>query len=125
MPGMSKKPTQPGAWEVITTAFQTLFALKPMDPNGFSLMKMINPGAMCKDCTVLGGKMSVIFENGTRANIKSGVYLHHAITVDLSKASKGFVSACPPKNGVMKGVSAVPGSIFIGGAVVGEARSEN
>jgi hypothetical protein len=62
--------------------------------------------------------MSVVFENGTNANIGSGVYLHHAIAIDVSKNFEGFVTMCPP---AMMGGRVIKGGIintFIGGAVV-------
>jgi hypothetical protein len=40
-----------------------------MDPMGFSTMKILPKGAMCQDCTVLAGKMSVVFENGTGIDV--------------------------------------------------------
>ena len=101
---------------------QTLTAQKPMDPNGFSTAKLLSKGALCTDCTVLAGKMQVVYENGTAAKTGDGVYLHHAITIDLSKKMNGFVSSCSLtgsfsdmflKVGGAKGVST-----FIGGAVV-------
>ena len=94
-----------------------------MDPNGFSIVKMIKKGALCNDCTVLAGKMTVVFENGTRADISGGVYLHHSIAIDLSKRLGGFVTICPPKDNaalndmVKKGGSGGANTI-IGGAVV-------
>jgi hypothetical protein len=54
-----------GGLQAIIQAIQTMLALKPMDPMGFSTMKILPKGAMCQDCTVLAGKMSVLFENGT------------------------------------------------------------
>ena len=82
---------------------------KPMDPNGFSTMRILADGAMCKNCTVLAGRMDVVFENGTRADISNGVYLHHVVTIDLTKQKKTFISECP-------GAPAVPsGQIAPGG----------
>jgi hypothetical protein len=83
---------------------------KPMDPNGFSTMRILADGAMCTNCTVLTGKMDVVFENGTRADIKSGVYLHHVVTIDLTKQKKNFVSECPGAPPVPPG-QIDPGSI--------------
>jgi hypothetical protein len=88
-------------WQALTNALDTILAFKPMDPNGFSTMKIFKQGSMCTDCTVLGGKMSVVFENGSRADIGSGVYLHHVVTLDLNKQQQGFVTMCPT-NGTKK-----------------------
>jgi len=87
---------------------------KSMDPNGFSVMKMVT--GFCKDCTLLSGKSDVVFANGTRADISAGVYLHHVIVMDLSKKEEGFVSTCP---GDLKDNKPTPPpmSTFLGGAV--------
>jgi hypothetical protein len=94
-----------------------------MDPNGFSITKMMRKGSLCNDCTVLAGKMTVVFENGTRADIGGGVYLHHSVAIDISKKIGGFVSACPPGanaaiNELLKQGGAGGVNTFIGGAVV-------
>jgi hypothetical protein len=110
---------QPSGWQLIQDAFNTLLAIKPMDPGGFSTFKLLTKGSMCTDCTVLAGKMSIVFENGTRADISSGVYLHHAIAIDLNKRQDGFVTMCPPN--VTAFGKPLKGNIvntFIGGAVV-------
>lgn len=57
---------------------------KAMDPEGFNFMHQTREG-MCKDCTVLAVKMDVVFENGTRADVSSGVYLHHIIALNLGE----------------------------------------
>jgi hypothetical protein len=99
--------------------FDILTGQKPMDPNGFSQMRVLSDGALCTNCTVLAGKMDVVFDNGTRADISGGVYLHHVITIDLNKKNKVWVSGCggrPAKassGGVPDGLNT-----FIGGAVV-------
>jgi hypothetical protein len=53
-----------------------------MDPDSFNVMHTVADG-LCKDCTVLGTKMDVIFENGTRADVSSGVYLHHIFSMNI------------------------------------------
>jgi hypothetical protein len=45
---------------------------KPMDPNGINVVRRID-GGFCKNCTVLAGKTTIVFENGTRADITKGV----------------------------------------------------
>jgi hypothetical protein len=114
-PGPTATNPNPTAWETLTFALQTLFAVKPMDPNGFSAFRMLQD-SICKDCTVLAGKMDVIFANGTRAGLSKGVYLHHAITIDLTKPTEGFMSMC----GGNKTTGPISGGrgVFVGGAVV-------
>jgi hypothetical protein len=57
---------------------------KAMDPSGFNFMHQTREG-VCKNCTVLAVKMDVVFENGTRADVGSGVYLHHIIALNLGE----------------------------------------
>jgi hypothetical protein len=66
--------------------------------------------------------MDTVFENGTRADISGGLYLHHVTTIDLSKQEKTWLtgcSGCAPKS-PDNATDAVVGGLdtFIGGAVV-------
>lgn len=109
---------QPTPWQVVTGALSTILAQKPMDPNGFSVTRIFKSGSMCTDCTVLGGKMTVVFENGSRADVERGVYLHHAISIDFDKQQQGWVTPCPKNGSVADTVTKQSvGGIFIGGAV--------
>jgi hypothetical protein len=82
MAGMSHGGDKPAAPPAQTSASQIMDLLKnkPMDPNGIGLVKRLSSG-FCKDCTILSGKVDVVFANGTKAGISNGVYLHHAVTV--------------------------------------------
>jgi len=92
---------------------------KPMDPNGFSTMRILSNDSFCQDCTVLAGKLDVIFENGTKADISGGVYLHHVITIDLTKTNKKWLAGCAKGPNQPKGAGSLGGlNTFIGGAVV-------
>jgi hypothetical protein len=97
---------------------EILTGQKPMDPNGFSTMRILSNDSFCQDCTVLAGKLDVVFENGTRADISGGVYLHHVITVDLTKNNKKFMSGCAPAQQGKAGGNLAGLNTFIGGAVV-------
>ncbi|KAE9982516.1 hypothetical protein EG328_010798 [Venturia inaequalis] len=111
MPGMAgggaEKPAAPKSG---INQIMDLLKNKPMDPNGLGLVKRLSTG-FCKDCTVLSGKVDVVFPNGTKAGINNGVYLHHAVTMDMTKAVPTFVKGC--------GGIAGSFSPFIGGAVDG------
>jgi hypothetical protein len=63
-----------------------------MDPAGFTTMRVL-PDSMCRDCTVLAGKVDAVFENGTQASFDHGVYLHHAITIDLDKKAPNYIAS--------------------------------
>jgi hypothetical protein len=65
-----------------------------MDPDGFPFAKTLD-GGLCTDCTMLAGKADVVFENGTRADIANGVYLHHVISSLAGKPTSQWVSSCP------------------------------
>jgi hypothetical protein len=52
---------------------------KPMDPNGFIVSMTVKEG-FCSDCTVLAGKADITFEDGKRADVADGVYLHHILS---------------------------------------------
>jgi hypothetical protein len=47
---------------------------KPMDPNGVMMVKRLE-GGICQECTVLAGRTSVVYGNGTKAELANGVYL--------------------------------------------------
>jgi hypothetical protein len=99
---------QPGALSAL---------INGMDPNGISFIKNIE-GGFCKDCTVLTAKADVVFENGTRADISSGVYLHHVIFMNLGKSQEPWVSPCPGTGSSTPppaSKSAMPVASFVGG----------
>ena len=50
---------------------------------------------VCSNCTVLAAKADVVFENGTRADVANGVYLHHVISSLAGKTQPQWVSTCP------------------------------
>ena len=57
-----------------------------MDPNGTPFNMFLN-GGFCTDCTILAAQLDVVFDNGTRADIANGVYLHHVTERYLVRAS--------------------------------------
>jgi hypothetical protein len=93
---------------------EMLQSSKPMDPNGFASTKRIL-GGFCTDCTVIAGSVTVVFENGTKADVKDGVYLHHALAIDATKANPTYLPGCPRDSAAGKGGASF--SPFVGGAV--------
>jgi len=85
--GGAKPATQPAPKDSMNQIID-LLKNKPMDPNGIGLVKRLSTG-FCKDCTVLSGKVDVVFGNGTVAGISNGVYLHHAVTVSCCLLANG------------------------------------
>jgi hypothetical protein len=72
--------------------------------------------------------MDVVFENGTRGDIREGVYLHHVVMGTSAKADARWISQCPGKAPSMpsfpglsagngNGAGALGMSSFVGGAV--------
>jgi hypothetical protein len=104
-----------------------------MDPNGTPFSMMVNSG-YCTDCTVLAAQVDVVFENGTRADIVNGVYLHHLVAGMMGnttgKGSGSWIDMCPkPKGGAkpsgLAGLLSSLGSSFsAGGGFVGGAVDE-
>lgn len=70
-----------------------------MDPSGIQFTGAIS--GFCSDCTVLYGKGTVHFEDGTRATAETGVYEHHVVVVDMMKSFNGgqkFILCNPPES---------------------------
>jgi hypothetical protein len=66
-----------------------------LDPNGINILRTFNEG-MCSDCTILGVKADFVFDDGKRADIENGIYLHHASTLNLgSKPVAAWLNLCP------------------------------
>lgn len=59
-----------------------------MDPNSIQLNKGMN--GFCSNCTVLSGKASLMYADGTQAGVTTGVYIHHIVMIDSSKVSMPF-----------------------------------
>jgi hypothetical protein len=89
-----------------------------MDPNGISFVRNVE-GGICADCTVLTTKADVVFANGTRADISSGVYLHHVIFMNVGKSQEPWISACPQtaNSPAAPAKSVTPVASFAGGAI--------
>jgi hypothetical protein len=95
-----------------------------MDPDGTPFSNIFR-GGICADCTVLAAQVDIVHENGTRADIADGVYLHHMLTMLTSSkmpSEKPWVTMCPG-NGIAKTLTSMFGDVsvpqvsFVGGAV--------
>ncbi|KAF1991969.1 hypothetical protein K402DRAFT_459181 [Aulographum hederae CBS 113979] len=60
------------------------FLSNPLDPEGLPVMHSVAEG-ICKNCSILAASFDAVFKNGTRADISTGVYLHHIIGLNLGK----------------------------------------
>jgi hypothetical protein len=104
-----------------------------MDPNGTPFSLTAQSG-YCTDCTVLAAQVDIIFENGTRADIVNGVYLHHLVAAmmgnNTGKGGGSWIDMCPrPKGGAKSSglaglLAGLGGSVNIGGGFVGGAVDE-
>jgi Stress up-regulated Nod 19 len=79
-----------------------------MDPNSVQINLPL--AGFCKNCSVLYGKATLFFENGTQANVEHGVYEHHVVVVDLGKPKKVPFYLCQGQKGFL---GSFPGSGFI------------
>lgn len=105
-------------------ALDVLLGKTAMDPNGFTTMRILSDDSMCRNCTVLSGRMDIVYDNGTKLGISQGVYLHHVVTIDLDKKTKNYVSAPACRAAIPSEIKSAGGGLnaFIGGAVVSLVR---
>jgi len=73
-----------------------------MDPTGQSSVYTISAG-LCKKCTVLSASFHLSYDDGTPANVASGLYIHHFISYDTTKSLKYVLPGC---EGGLPGTSA-------------------
>jgi hypothetical protein len=55
----------------------------PQDPNGWTSHRTWRASDLCQDCSVLSVKSDIVYENGTRADISRGIYLHHTASLNM------------------------------------------
>jgi hypothetical protein len=110
----------PGTQDLLTKPLSLVmvdYLGSSMDPAGFGVLRSID-GQICKDCTVLANQMDVVFEDGKRADVGSGVYLHHVITMDIATDRKiannmvdSWVPFCGGMNSFIQGLTSVASSV--------------
>jgi len=64
-----------------------------LDPAGQAFLEIISDG-LCSNCTVLSGGTRTVFEDGTVAGPAQGIYIHHIISIDISKPMNLPISKC-------------------------------
>jgi hypothetical protein len=74
-----------------------------------NFMFSIPQNGLCRNCTVLKGRVMLLDANNKPIAVKnnSGVYIHHILTFDTTKRGGSFLSGCSSVTGMM-------GSKFIG-----------
>jgi hypothetical protein len=70
-----------------------------MDPSGQTIWNTLS--GFCKDCTVVQGTTYLANADGSRADLKSGAYLHHSIIRVVSRSERPFF-ACAKGNAPAK-----------------------
>jgi hypothetical protein len=107
----------PGApaltWNHVSQAYQLAMAgdyeaaigimLKvPLDGEGAVIMRSLKEG-FCSNCTILAIKTDVVNEDESRMDISNGVYLHHAVSIDLGwRQMTNWLAPCPELSPMMK-----------------------
>jgi hypothetical protein len=64
-----------------------------LDPKGQGGIGIISKG-LCSYCTVLAARWSLSYEDGKDATPANGVYIHHIISFDTSKAPSNPIGIC-------------------------------
>jgi hypothetical protein len=87
-----------------------------MDPGGTTVLRRIKKG-ICKDCSVLRGRVALTDRDGKTISIGSGVYLHHiGFLPDKMGLSPQLVkSNCPGSSGSARGYMGLPNMLFVQG----------
>jgi len=68
----------------------------PFDRNGFSLVRSFKKDGLCSNCTVLSAKSDLVHEDGKRADVSTGVYLHHINIANMGfKPTYNWLDPCP------------------------------
>jgi hypothetical protein len=67
----------------------------PQDGAGDVIMTSLKDG-FCTNCTILAIKTDVVNEDGSRMDISNGVYLHHAVSINLGwRQVSNWLDPCP------------------------------
>jgi len=68
-----------------------------VDPNGQVFTWSIPKTTLCSGCTILQGKVSLVFEDGAPVVVSNGVYIHHIVSTVAGKKTEPFISQCDIK----------------------------
>jgi len=87
-----------------------------MDPGGTTVLRRIKKG-ICKDCSVLRGRVALTDKDGNTISIGSGVYLHHIGFLPGKIASSPQVvrSNCGGSSGSTRSYMGLPNMLFVQG----------
>jgi hypothetical protein len=88
-----------------------------MDPAGTTILRRIKKG-ICKDCSVLRGRVALTDSDGNTISIGSGVYLHHIgfLPAKISGSPQVVSSNCGGSGGAAKSyMRGLPNMLFVQG----------
>jgi hypothetical protein len=78
----------------------------PQDPSGWTSHRTFKGSDLCRDCTVLSVKSDLVFENGTRADISHGVYLHHTASLNMGlHVNVNWINMCSSSQTTFNGIN--------------------
>jgi len=76
------------------------------------------PKTLCNSqgpCTILAGRVGVVFADGKEANPSTGIYIHHILTSDSTKKQKPWLSNCGNSNTPALNIAGLlGGTAFVG-----------
>jgi hypothetical protein len=76
------------------------------DPHGWTSHRSFKGSELCQDCTVLSVKSDIVYENGTRADISRGLYLHHTASLNLGlHMNVNWIRMCPNSQTTWNGIN--------------------
>jgi hypothetical protein len=85
---------------------------------------------ICKDCMFLSGSTYLTYENGSVADVGTGVYNHHVFVADMGKSMKNYFSCSwagfpkSPQQPAAQNGAASPGGHAHGGGGAGMVRRQ-
>jgi hypothetical protein len=87
-----------------------------MDPAGTTILRRIKKG-ICKDCSVLRGRVALTDKEGNTISIGSGVYLHHIgfLPAKISGSPQVVQSNCGSSSGAKSYRGGLPNMLFVQG----------
>jgi len=87
-----------------------------MDPGGTTVLRRIKKG-ICKDCSVLRGRVALTDQDGKTISIGSGVYLHHIgfLPGNIGSSPQVVRSNCGGSSGSAKSYMGLPNMLFVQG----------
>jgi len=85
---------------------------------GQAIFMSMPPKTLCNrdgPCTILAGKVGVVYADGKDANPSNGIYIHHILTSDSTKKQTPWLSQCGSPNTPALNIAGIlGGTAFVG-----------